>query len=173
MKINRANWLTSLVTVALLGLGARANYLANDNFTLSVGTGVRIVTNTESAGVGQYMTIQGVVQAMNVLSGSTLTPTFGSGNVLSMGAGTNTDTYFRPFNGGALFSLNSLAVNEKLDLTFDVQFNGATVASAQNFSFGFVFFFHRLSSFFSASSNNLRSVMLRIWHWITLSEPAE
>ncbi len=139
MKKNRTSCLVSFVTVALLGLGARANYLANDNFTLSSGFDVTTLTNTESAGVGKYMVIQGAGSNMYVVSGASVTPAFGSGNVLKLGDSKSTDTFFRQFNGAATnFSLSSLSVNQKLDLTFDVQFNGGTLASAQNFSFGLV-----------------------------------
>lgn len=75
---------------------------------------------------------------MNVVDGPTLTLAFGSGNVLELGNSTSTNTFFRAFNGAASFTLNSLAVNETLDLSFDITFDGATLAAAQNFRFGFV-----------------------------------
>jgi len=48
--------------------------LANDNFTLSVGSNATTVNSTESAGVGQYMVIQGAGLNMNVVDGSHADP---------------------------------------------------------------------------------------------------
>ena len=123
-----------------LTVGNRSAYadLANDNFTLSSGSNATTANSTESAGVGQYMVIQGAGLNMNVVNGSTLTPAFGNGNVLALGNSTSTNTFFRAFNGAASLSLNSLATNQTLRLSFDVAFDGATLAAAQNFSFGFV-----------------------------------
>ena len=121
-----------------LTVGNRSAYadLANDNFTLSSGSNATTANSTESAGVGQYMVIQGAGLNMNVVNGSTLTPAFGNGNVLALGNSTSTNTFFRAFNGAASLSLNSLATNQTLRLSFDVAFDGATLAAAQNFSFG-------------------------------------
>ena len=93
---------------------------------------------TESAGVGQYIVIQGAGMCMNLVDGGTLTPAFGNGNVLELGNSTSTNTFFRAFNGAAKFSLNSLTANQPLKMSFDVTFDGSTLAAAQNFSFGFV-----------------------------------
>jgi len=133
--------LAALAVLALnFAVGIRSTHaaLANDNFTLSVGSNATTVNSTESAGVGQYMVIQGAGLNMNVVDGSTLTPAFGSGNVLALGNSTSTNTFFRAFNGASTFSLNSLATNETLDLSFDITFDGATLAAAQNLSFGLV-----------------------------------
>lgn len=117
-----------------LGLNARASILAADNFTLASGTNLYTMTDTESAGVGTYTVIQGT--PTNVLSVTNITG-FGSGNVLRWPGGGQ--TYYRAFNSGASFALNSLATNETLRLSFDIRFAGSLNA-ADNFSFGFISF---------------------------------
>jgi len=97
---------------------------------------VGTVNNTEASGVGTYSTIQGT-NGMSVVSGGSLSPAFGSGNALSLA--NNTNTYYRAFNGGSAFTLNSLSVNETLKMSFAIRFDGS-FAGADNFSFGFVNF---------------------------------
>ena len=141
MKTHSCFLLAILLLVLNFGVGsqsARAAWLVNDNFTNSIGSNSTTVNSTESVGTGQYMVIQGAGLNMNVVDGGSLTPAFGSGNVLALGNSTSTNTFFRAFNYGSTFSLNSLAANETLDLSFDVTFDGATLAGAQNFSFGLV-----------------------------------
>lgn len=121
-----------LVTGVLWSSHARADLLAADNFTGSSGTGVGSVANTESTGVGTYTTIQGV----NGMSVTTVSG-FGNGNVLSLANGTQ--TYYRPFDGAATLTLNSLTAGQKLSLSYTARFDGS-FGGADNFSFGFVNF---------------------------------
>jgi hypothetical protein len=140
MKPARYSFLAILALIyAFESQSARSAVLVADSFTLSSGTGVSTIDNTESSGVGTYVVIQGAgVNPMTVLSGDTLAPTFGSGNVLKLE--NNTNTYYRAFDGSSSFTLNSLALNQKLVMSFNIRFDGASLAAAQNFSFGFVNF---------------------------------
>jgi len=104
--------------------------LANDNFTLSNGTGVGTVSDASSSGVGTYSTIQGT-NGMSVTTQSG----FGSGNVLSLAI--NSNTYYRAFDTAG-FTLNSLSVGETLSLSYSIRFSGTPDGTAKNFSFGFV-----------------------------------
>jgi len=123
-----------LGSMLALNLNARATMLADDNFTLSVGTNLSTITDAESAGVGTYLVIQGT--PTNNLTVTNITALgFGNGNVLKWEGGGQ--TYYRPFNGGSTFTLNNLATGETLRVSFDIRFAGS-LASGDNFSFGFV-----------------------------------
>lgn len=106
--------------------------LIDDNFTLSSGTSVSTVNNTESAGVGTYTTVQG--SPLTSMSITTVSG-FGDGNVLRLANGAQ--TYFRPFDAGSTLTLNALGVNQTLRVSFDIRFDGG-FGGADNFSFGFV-----------------------------------
>lgn len=110
--------------------GAYGAVLASDNFVLSTGINVGSVTNTQASGVGTYTTILGTGgMSVTTVSG------FGTGNVLSFSNSTN--NYYRAFNDSTSLTLNSLGVNHKLTMSFDVRFDGS-FGGADNFSFGFV-----------------------------------
>ncbi len=145
----KTSWYLSLLLLigGLTSVSVRAaTLLASDNFTLSSGTNVGTVNNTESAGVGTYTVIQpaGTTNGMSVttLSG------FGSGNVLSLA--NNTYTYYRAFDGGSTLTLNSLLANQTLKFTFNIRFDGG-FNGADNFSFGFVNNTTSLNSIFYAN----------------------
>lgn len=129
---------TKLMLNAVLGsllafsLNARATTLASDNFTLSSGTNLAMITDTESSGVGIYSVIQGT--NTTALSITNITG-FGTGNVLRWPGGG--ETYYRAFNSDTTLTLNNLATGETLRLAFDIRFAGF-FSSADNFSFGFV-----------------------------------
>lgn len=128
-------WKACMLPLLCLGslvASGHAAVLVNDNFTNSSGTNVGTVNNTQAAGVGTYSTIQpgaGTGMSVTTVSG------FGSGNVL--GFANNNNTYYRGFNGSTTMTLNSLAVNESLSLSFAIRFDGS-FSGADNFSFGFV-----------------------------------
>lgn len=123
-----------LGSMLALNFSARATMLADDNFTLSVGTNLSTITDAESSGVGTYLVIQGT--PTNNLTVTNITALgFGNGNVLKWEGGGQ--TYYRPFNGGSTFTLNNLATGETLRVSFDIRFAGS-LASGDNFSFGFV-----------------------------------
>lgn len=131
MKIKSLLLLTLFAFFAWVGPSTKAaTILANDNFTLSSGTNVGSVINTQASGTGTYQTIQGSNGMTVTTSGS-----FGSGNIL--GLGSNSNTYYRAFNGASAFSLASLATGETLKMSFNVFFTAGTII-ADNFSFGFV-----------------------------------
>ena len=119
-------------SLLVLGFNAHADTLASDNFTLSSGTNLSMITDTESSGVGTYTVIQGT--NTTALSITNITG-FGTGNVLRWPGGG--ETYFRAFNSGTTLTLNSLATGETLRLAFDIRFAGF-FSAADNFSFGFV-----------------------------------
>ena len=126
-----------LFVIACAGMDARADTsLASDNFTLSFGTNLSTIANTESTGVGSYTVIQGSpTTTLSVTNISSLG--FGVGNSLRWSNGGQ--TYYRAFNGGATVKLNDLAVGETLRLAFDLRF-AADLSTADNFSFGFISF---------------------------------
>lgn len=127
---------TILGAICIFGLEAQATTLASDNFTLSVGTNLATMTDTESAGVGTYTVIQGT--PTNALSATNITALgFGDGNVLRWPGGGQ--TYYRAFNGATTLKLNDLSTGETLRLAFDIRFAGG-LNNADNFSFGFICF---------------------------------
>ncbi|MEI8310488.1 MAG: hypothetical protein WCH98_07025 [Verrucomicrobiota bacterium] len=88
MKTRPLTLLAALSVLAVnFAVGSRSAhaYLANDNFTLSFGSNATTVNSTESAGVGQYMVIQGAGLNMNVVDGSTLTRHSGAGTFSRLG----------------------------------------------------------------------------------------
>lgn len=136
--MKQGTWLIpclSSLALAFAGPSARADTtLASDNFTLSVGTNLSTMANTEAAGVGTYSVIQG--SPTTALSVTNITALgFGDGNVLRWPGGGQ--TYYRAFNGAATLRLNDLSIGEILRLTYDLRFAG-NLTSADNFSFGFV-----------------------------------
>ena len=129
-----ARSIASGLLATLVAGAAHGAVLVNDNFTLSSGSSVSTINNAQSAGVGTYSTVQGLP-----LTSMTITTLggFGSGNVLRMANGAQ--TYYRAFNGASTLTLNSLAVDQTLQLSFNIRFDG-TFAGADNFGFGFVNF---------------------------------
>lgn len=107
--------LTLALSLPLIAVSSlEATVYVSDNFTNSVGTNVDVLPDTEAVGVGSYENI------LTNFGLSALTVSgFGDGQVMSMGGATT----YRAFNGAATFSLDSMAVNETLSLTFDLQFD--------------------------------------------------